>query len=522
MPVTYATDLRDLKDFDYVPQVPLEALFKNMGYKQQKYDQGFQQAQRTADMLKVAAYGQDAVRRDEIIKEVNDQLKKFANQDFSDQGVLNQFNSYISEVASNPELVGMQSRANAYDKLRAKKEKLTEDGSEINLEDDGTSQAEEYYSSGVYEPNKRFSKDVYKPYDFAKLGDDVLKGLVAEKVIDPKKFGYDEEYTKLNYDRYKDAYENALSNNSNALSALKRKFEHNTQGVDFKQVSKNENYNSIVKEKEYSNNLSRQYNNTTDPGTKERILAEIKMSDERQRKAEDMLKVADPNERKIREWKGFLDQHIGNVAKNKSYISHTGHVVDQFDLNTAKTNLDIKQHALENLIDAGTLGVSNPERGIGATLGLVEEGATGAGAVVAAPKAEKVLGDKGQAVDYQSLVNDINSGNFRAIKNQIQGVFPSRFNYDPKTTIVENIIKDKNGNPVNLIRISRYKDADDLAAAVGAEKSSSKPNPVSVDRYTPEEVLTLMTSGDTKAARAVANSTGTLTHGSSALDAAAK
>jgi hypothetical protein len=90
MPVTFQTDLRDLKDFGYVQQVPLEALFKNLGYKQAKFDQNAQQIQRQTDALVVDAFGQDVAVRDEILKQIDGELAKYAGADLSDSGVSSQ------------------------------------------------------------------------------------------------------------------------------------------------------------------------------------------------------------------------------------------------------------------------------------------------------------------------------------------------------------------------------------------------------------------------------------------------
>jgi hypothetical protein len=101
MPVTFQTDLRDLKDFGYVQQVPLEALFKNLGYKQAKFDQGAQKLQSDVDTLLVNAYGQDVEKRNEIINQVNQELSKFTGMDISDPKVQSQLTSFISQVGSS-------------------------------------------------------------------------------------------------------------------------------------------------------------------------------------------------------------------------------------------------------------------------------------------------------------------------------------------------------------------------------------------------------------------------------------
>lgn len=163
MPVTFATDLRDLKDFGYVPQVPLEALFKNMGYKQAKYDQTASQLQRQANTLMVDALGQDVAVRDNLINQINDQLNKFASANLADPSVANQISGFIGKVSKAPELLASQARHDAYTQM-LKQKKDAESKGKVWI-DEGLEDAQNYYNSGKFDPDKRFRSTGFEAPD---------------------------------------------------------------------------------------------------------------------------------------------------------------------------------------------------------------------------------------------------------------------------------------------------------------------------------------------------------------------
>lgn len=163
MPVTFNTDLRDLKDFGYVQQVPLEAMFKNLGYKQAQFDQNANQLQSQVNSLVVDAYGQDVEVRDAFLKNLNTELATFAGKNVGDSSVANQISGYVSKASKDPALVASQSRAMSYDKMMKDKREAELKGKVwIN---DGLTAAQNYYNSGKFDVDTRFSDQGFEAPD---------------------------------------------------------------------------------------------------------------------------------------------------------------------------------------------------------------------------------------------------------------------------------------------------------------------------------------------------------------------
>jgi hypothetical protein len=209
MPVTFQTDLRDLKDFGYVQQVPLEALFKNLGYKQAKFDQSAQQIQRQTDALVVDALGQDVAVRDQILKQVDGELSKYAGADLSDSNVSSQLSGFIGKVSKDPALLGAQARSDMYTKMMKDQHDAEMKGKVwIN---EGLEDAQKYYSSGQFDPNARFQDKGFEAPDLEKALEEIAKG--TPEWEEWKKNGNYNEHTKEKsieqlYSRYKQAFEN--------------------------------------------------------------------------------------------------------------------------------------------------------------------------------------------------------------------------------------------------------------------------------------------------------------------------
>ena len=361
MPVTFETDLKDLKNFDYVPQVPLEALFKNLGYKQAKYDQGFQQAQRVADQLKVKAYGQDAIRRDAIIKDVNHQLQQFSGADFSDPAVVNKFSSYVNTVASNPELVGMEARASYYDQMKAKRDKITADGSYLSPSNDPTAAMESYYNGQEpYNPNKRFTGNVYKQLDWLKAEDTVANQTEAEEHIDPNKM-YDDKYKQKTYARFKDNWNNFVNKNPEYKAELERKFNYENQGTDWNNVSALETYQGIGQLKkvqsQYGEMLNRQGISDTE---RARIQANIDDAKTQEAILTENFKNLNPSARRSLAYQSYLDENSHKFAIGRVSTSHTDHTLNKAYELGLKADLDLRNAQKEEVLKlAGATGRVN-------------------------------------------------------------------------------------------------------------------------------------------------------------------
>ena len=183
MPVNFQTDLHDLKDYGYVQQIPLEALFKNMGYKQQQYDQAFQKAQQVVDMVgNIPSLGQDTQKKQEIMNNVNQELNKFAGQDLREGNVQASLNGFIGQVLGGKDLQNMAARATKYTQDQKTYHDLQKAGKSVPMwMQTSLNQANDYYGSGVYDPETRFTGEIQVAPDMTAKHKTILDQVKAQK-----------------------------------------------------------------------------------------------------------------------------------------------------------------------------------------------------------------------------------------------------------------------------------------------------------------------------------------------------
>ena len=347
--VTFATDLKDLKDYGYVQQIPLEALFKNLGYKQAKYDQGFQQAQRAADSLKVKAYGQDAAHRDQIINEANQQIQKFAGSDFSDPGTLSQFTSYISGLASSPEILGMESRANTYDQLMAKYNKITADGKTVvsshNMKPINDLQS---YFSGEkpYNPNYRVSGDVNADFDLSSLDKKVLDETKEVEEMKNAPNGQQQYYKGQALKALYGNFLNAYQNDPAANRELNAQWEYQNGHKDWGKLSTDE---ALQKQSQAQHNASvfaDLMSHEKDPTKRDYLNTQYKDAVNHVKFWRDVQAQPDPQRAKI----FAKDEWVKNLALQRAESNVNYSLKDQ-KTNDLVLQTNDKDLALRNAID---------------------------------------------------------------------------------------------------------------------------------------------------------------------------
>jgi hypothetical protein len=282
MPVNFQTDLRDLKNFDYVPQIPLEALFKNMSYKQAKYDQGFQQAQSIREGLNVKAYGQDAVRRDELLKQIDEESKKFAGADFSDKNVLAQYTNWLNSIASSPEFAGFKQRADARDKAQSQYDKLTADGKTvISPYNNPLLKMDNYFNGNEeYNPNKRFGdSNVYIDFNFADLDKDVVNNTKEIEQMRNAPGGQLESYKGLATSALYANLNNAYLNNPGARRELLAQYQSKHTPAEFTQMSMEEALQKANTALQSASTFRALASKEIDPTRKNELLAQASDAD---------------------------------------------------------------------------------------------------------------------------------------------------------------------------------------------------------------------------------------------------
>lgn len=237
MPVNFMTDLKDLKDYSYVPQIPLDALFKNMGYKQAKYDQNTQQLKRTMDALwDIPAYGPDIQKKQEIINQVNSELGKFAKADLTDPNVVNQIQGFIGQVSSNPDLIAIGVRGTKYRSDINTLKELQAKGKSVPLEfQPSIRAADKYYSGNVYDPEVRFRGEVQIAPDIESKFKNILEALPEKVDVYTDASGMQHTTKSKDYSRLQPTLEEALRIDPELANYSRTMFDARNEGVNWDQ-----------------------------------------------------------------------------------------------------------------------------------------------------------------------------------------------------------------------------------------------------------------------------------------------
>lgn len=239
MPITFATDLKDLEKFDYVEQIPVEALFKNLGYKQARYDQATKEMKAELDPLwNIPAIGPDVARKAELIKKWNDHLRTYAGKDLgSDQNARAALESDISQMTNDYEMNQINQRGVFAKQAEAKRRELTKDGSFIADHNDDA--AAEVNSYTEYDPKRTFHGGIYKNYDFNKLfkdAQDETPNWDKVKVAGPNQ----EYFAGKTIGDYMGIARAKIEQDPNAMREKWAEFNHKHAGVDWSSIDKGE------------------------------------------------------------------------------------------------------------------------------------------------------------------------------------------------------------------------------------------------------------------------------------------
>lgn len=437
MAITFASDLRDIKDFSYVQQLPLEALFRNLGYKQSKYDASAQQFKMVADSLwNIPAYGPDVAKKQEIINHVNQELGKFAGADLSDPQVNTQLMSFIGQVSSSPDLVGISARGNFIKQMDAKRRELTKDGSFINPEDDVLqSPSIATWMSGAepYDPDKRFAGDVYKSADWTKFNEDVLKSVPEDQYIDSTG-AYTDEFKAKGYGTLKTAWMNSVAQNGDKKAAMQRKFNQQNAGTDWNQLNFQENSYGVQLARANQQMAKEAMARAKNPSDLARAQAQYAKATKDESDLNEMLQYSDADSRKALEFNKFIENEGHRFALTRMYANQTGHKVDELYKANYQANLDRITHAINNAEDIGSLGLIQNEDGSYSLANPADATISTEQPIINAQKASKYKSDAGADVALQPTLEGLDKGDPVYMKEVILNK-PSKFGLKDATLV---------------------------------------------------------------------------------------
>lgn len=243
MPITFATDLKDLEKFDYVEQLPVEAIFKNLGYKQAKYDQEAKAIQSSIDPLwDIPAVGPDVARKAEIINEFNNRIRQYANKDLSsDKAAKAALQADIAQMRNDYELNQIAQRGAYAKSMEAKRRELTKDGSYIDDVNDEFGQELANYTE--YDPRVVFRGNIYKNYDFNSLYNTAVEKSPKWEEMKKAPNGQQQHYAGTATSQIQTNIINGIKQDPAAYREKMAEFTKNTRGIDW---SKNDVETSLA------------------------------------------------------------------------------------------------------------------------------------------------------------------------------------------------------------------------------------------------------------------------------------
>lgn len=188
MAVTFETPDPGIKERPYVEQIPLDTLFRGMGYKQQEYDQNYQQLQSNVNALDSiqAIPGADETELQKIKDAFSTQLRDFSGANLMDPGVKAKLSGLINSTTGALTNSGIPQRSSAYKTFNQNLNELQLKGKKATLSmQPGYTSMQEYINSGKFDPTTRFDPTITPDPDFEKLfaNLDKLKGS-GKTVID--------------------------------------------------------------------------------------------------------------------------------------------------------------------------------------------------------------------------------------------------------------------------------------------------------------------------------------------------
>lgn len=173
MGVNFQTPDPGIIERPYVQQIPLEALFKNLAYKQEKYDIGLQQARQKIDTLNnIASYGQDTEVKNQMFNTLNAELSKLAGANYGDQAVQSQIDGLVAGFTTNGDIAKMHARAITFEKMQKEAQDAALKGK--TYYNRGYDQALKYYANGEYNKDVAFSDNGKIAPDMATIRDKIL------------------------------------------------------------------------------------------------------------------------------------------------------------------------------------------------------------------------------------------------------------------------------------------------------------------------------------------------------------
>lgn len=238
MAVNFETPDPGIIERPYVEQIPLEALFKNLSYKQAQYDQGIQQARRTLDTLNnIKSFGHDTDVKNDMFQRLNQELSKFNGANFGDSNVQMQLDGIVNSFTSTKELAGIHARGIALEKMDKEAHDARMKGQEYY--NPGYDAALKYYNEGVYSADARFRDEGNIAPDFSKLREDVLKmPQVTYKKSTTDDQGHVITYDVVDPEKAAAAYMETMERDPKFAKYTQYKFESQHPGVDWQKEGK--------------------------------------------------------------------------------------------------------------------------------------------------------------------------------------------------------------------------------------------------------------------------------------------
>lgn len=202
----------------FQPPIPVELLMRG---NQQQHAEAMQSAQQLGSQLDSLHQmstlpGADTEAKNKKIAELEQSVQDLSTNDLSQPNIQAQIHANISKITSDPEFMSAVSRGQQAKSIYAQKQEFDSKGIQLQpWQQQPLNEINEYINSGKFDPNKRFSGQLYAP---PKTEDNFMKG--AKDLHESGEIGYKNgrwfSTTGVASDRLDGVYDQTIKNTPNA------------------------------------------------------------------------------------------------------------------------------------------------------------------------------------------------------------------------------------------------------------------------------------------------------------------
>jgi len=187
-----------------------------------------------SNLFGIQTYGKDAEVLQDYENQFNQQVAELSKGDITSPQALSKFNSLVSNFSNNEDVLGIHARANKYNSDLKEFKDYQKAGKPISeWRQKSIKQANDYYNSGKYFSDERFSGTIKVDPEINKIKLEVLKSLKDEDYTTTDKNGFVHHNFGVSPERVKQALGSMVENDGQIKDYYNDLFDNETQDLNF-------------------------------------------------------------------------------------------------------------------------------------------------------------------------------------------------------------------------------------------------------------------------------------------------